>query len=102
MPRTPRCKCINCERIFDSNEVREVGDGLLRLFLAIRLSKRIYRDDAICRKCRCQFLNWKKKMEGDFDKFDCFNRWNAESIDNDDNSVRNWNFYYYLIICMII
>ena len=63
MPRTPRCKCINCERIFDSNEVREVGDGLLRLFLAVRLSKRIYRDDAICQKCRCQFLNWKKRWK---------------------------------------
>ncbi len=94
MPRAPRCKCIDCERMFDSNEVREVGDGLLRLFLAVRLSKRICSDDAICQKCRSQFLKWQQKMEGDFDKFNCFNQSNVESVINDDSSVRKWTFYY--------
>jgi hypothetical protein len=89
MPHTPRCKCIDCERVFDSNEVREVGDGLLRLFLAVRLSKRISSNDVICQKCRCQFLNWEKKMEGDFKKFDCLARPDIESVNNDENTVRN-------------
>ena len=92
MPRTPRCKCIHCERTFDSNQVREVGDGLVRLFLAVRLSKRICCDDSICQKCRCEFIHWKAKMEGDFDMFDCFNRSSVESVNNADISVRKWEF----------
>ena len=48
MPHTPRSKCIDCERSLGSNQFREVGAGLLRLFLAVRLSKRILCDDMIC------------------------------------------------------
>ncbi|CAF4742099.1 unnamed protein product, partial [Rotaria sp. Silwood2] len=89
MPRTPRCKCVDCERIFDSNQVREVGAGLLRLFLAARLSKRIHCDDIICQKCRAQFLKWQQKMEGDFDNYDYVNGFAIEPMNNDDNSVMN-------------
>lgn len=88
MPRTPRCKCIDCDRTFDSNQVREVGDGLLRLFLAIRLSKRISCYDTVCSKCRGQFLNWQKKMEGDFDRFDRVHSMDLEYMNNKDDSVR--------------
>ncbi|CAF4520615.1 unnamed protein product, partial [Rotaria sp. Silwood2] len=34
MPHAPRPECIDCERSLDSNQFREVGAGLLRLFLA--------------------------------------------------------------------
>ena len=69
--------------------MREVGDGFLRLYLAIRLSKRISCYDTVCPKCRCQFLNWHKKMVGDFDSFDRVLSMNLEYVNNDDNSVRN-------------
>ena len=95
----PRCKCIESERIFGLNEVREADDELLRLFLAVRLSKRICCDDAICQRCRCQFIHWKEKLEVDFDIFDCFDRWNVESVNIDDNSIRNWIFLL-LIVCI--
>ena len=62
MPRTPRCECIDWEQTVDSNEVRQIEDGILRLFLAIRLSRRISCDDTVYSKYRCQFLNWQKKM----------------------------------------
>ena len=93
MPHIPRCKCIECERVFHSHVVRLVGDGLLRLFCAVRLSKRISCDDVICQKCRCHFIHWKAKMEGDFDSLDCFNRSNVELVNNDDSSVRNEFFF---------
>ena len=88
MPRAQRCKCVDCERIFDSNQVREVGAGLLRLFLAVRLSKRIRCDDTICQKCRSQFLKWQQKMEGDFHNCDYVNGFDLDSRNNDDHSVR--------------
>ena len=86
MLRTPRYEYIDCERIFDSNEIPEVDDGLLRLFLTVRLSTRTCCDNAICRRCRCQFIRWKENMEG---SFDYFNRSNVESMSIDDSRVRN-------------
>ncbi len=37
MPRTPCCKCVECEETFDGNEVHVIVDGLMRLFPAVRL-----------------------------------------------------------------
>ncbi len=39
MPRTLRQKCIECDKSFEAREMREVGDGLLRIYLAVRLSQ---------------------------------------------------------------
>jgi hypothetical protein len=69
MPRTVRRKCVECDKSFEANELREVGDGLLRIFLVVRLSKRIDCSDSICQRCRFHFLYWQQKMEGDFDKY---------------------------------
>jgi len=88
MPRSPYCKCIECEKVFHGHQVREVGDGLLRLFFAVRLSKRIDCNDSVCQKCRFHFLNWQQKMEGDFDKYDGYNRTDIEAANNNDNIVR--------------
>ena len=93
MLHIPRCKCIECERTFHSHEVRPAGDGLLRLFCAVGLSKLMSSDDVICQKCRCHFIHWKAKMEDDFDSLDCFNPSNVESVNNDDSSVRNGIFF---------
>ena len=69
MPRTPRVKCIMCEKNFDQVEMRWVGNGLLRLFVAVRLSKRILVQDCICKQCRFEYLHWQRTMEGDFEDF---------------------------------
>ncbi|CAF3336142.1 unnamed protein product [Rotaria sp. Silwood2] len=87
MPHAPRPECIDCERSLDSNQFREVGAGLLRLFLAVRLSKRIRCDDMICQKCRSQFLKWQQKMEGDFDNYVSVAEIDMEPVNNDDDSV---------------
>jgi len=89
MPHTPRCKCVDCERGLDLNQLREVGAGLLRLFLAVKWSKRIRCDDMICQKCRSQFLKWQQKMEGDFDNYDNVAELDMKSMNIDDDSVRN-------------
>ncbi|UJR29576.1 hypothetical protein I4U23_010793 [Adineta vaga] len=80
MPRTPRCKCCDCERVLDSNQVREVGSGLLRLFLTVRLSKRIRCHDTVCQRCRSLYLKWQQEMDGDFEEFDHMNDIETESI----------------------
>lgn len=87
MPHTARSKCVECQKNFESYQVREVGDGLLRLFLSIRLSKRIDYFDSICQKCRCHFVHWQQKMEGDFDEYR-FNRADVNSSINNGDSVR--------------
>jgi hypothetical protein len=89
MPRTTRRKYVECDKSFEANEVREVGDGLLRIFLAVRLSKRIDCFDSICQRCRFHFLHWQQKMEGDFDKYNNNSRAGADLVNNDDNSVRS-------------
>ncbi|CAF4895698.1 unnamed protein product, partial [Rotaria magnacalcarata] len=42
MPNTPREKCLMCEKSFDQVEMRTMGDGLLRVYAAVRSSKRIF------------------------------------------------------------
>ncbi len=86
MPRTLRQKCIECDKSFEAREMREVGDGLLRIYLAVRLSKRINRVDSICQRCRFHFLKWQPKMEGDFDNYNNNGRIDADFLNN-DNSV---------------
>ncbi len=68
--------------------MREVGDGLLRLFFAVRLSERIDCNDSVCHKCRFHFVHWQQKMEGDFDKYDSYNQTDIEAVNNNDNLVR--------------
>ncbi len=58
MAHKPRCKCVECDKTFDVNRVRVVDNGLMRLFLAVRLSKRIDCNDCICQKCRSYFRVW--------------------------------------------
>ncbi len=67
--------------------MRVVGDRLMRLFLAVRLSKRIDCNDYICQKCRSNFLHWKQKMEGDFDKYDSYDRSDIEFVNDSNNKV---------------
>ena len=88
MPRNSRCKCIECDKTFDANQVRSVGDGLLRLFLAVGLSKRIDGNDCICHKCRSYFVHWKEKMNGDFDRFENCNGTDGIIVNNDSNQVK--------------
>jgi hypothetical protein len=71
--------------------------ALYAMFLVGRLLKRICCDDVICQKCRSQYLKWRQNMEGDFDRFDSFNQLDVESVNNDDNSVRNRIFYDYYV-----
>ncbi len=92
MPRTPRCKCVECEKTFDGNQVRAIGDGLMRVFLAVRLFKRIDCDDVICQNCRSHFLYWQRKMEGDFNKYDSYDRGDMEFISDSNSSVRLYFF----------
>ncbi len=87
MPRTPRCKCVECGRTFNANQVRVVGDGLMRLFLAVRLSKRIDCNECICQNCRSHFVYWQQKMEGDFDKYNIYNQSDVECDNNSNRSV---------------
>jgi len=88
MPRTPRCKCVDCERTFDANQMRVVGDGLMRIFFAVRLSKRIDCKDCVCQTCRSYFLHWQQKMEGDFTKYESYDRSGIEFVSNPNSSVR--------------
>lgn len=102
MPHTARRKCVECEKNFESYQVREVGDGLLRLFLAIRLSKRVDYFDCICQTCRNRFLDWQRKMEGDFDGY-TFSRADMSATVNNSDSVRVYfllrkGFYFSKIV----
>lgn len=90
MPRTPRCICVDCGKTFDANQVRLVGDGLMRIFLAVRLSKRIAFNGSICQNCRSYFLHWKQKMEGDFNKYDGAQ---VESFNGNSDSVGSYLFF---------
>ena len=87
MCRSLYCKCIERERIFHGHQVREVGDGLLGLSFAVRLSKRIDYKDSVCHKYRFRFVQWQQKMVGDFDKYDNYNRIDIETVNNNDDLV---------------
>jgi hypothetical protein len=80
MPRTPRQECVMCDKNFDLVEMRTVTDGLLRVFLAVRLSVRISSNDWVCQRCWLQYFHWRRKMEGDFDGF------GSQDISNSDES----------------
>jgi hypothetical protein len=69
MPRQERLKCVGCNVNFDSYRKRVAGDNLWKLFLSARSLKRISSDDPGCDDCRMKYLNWLKKIEGDFDHF---------------------------------
>jgi hypothetical protein len=94
MPRSARLKRVGCEKNLDRSHLRNVRNGLLRIFFAIRLSKRIKSDDSVCQRCRTQFLHWQRKMEGDFDKFAFKDQTQSNDIDDDDECVcyTAWNY----------
>ena len=63
-------KCVACDANIQSNQKQLAGGGLWRLFLSARSLKRINDDDSGCFDCRMKYLNWLKKVDGDFDRFD--------------------------------
>ncbi|CAF2529584.1 unnamed protein product [Rotaria sp. Silwood2] len=69
MPREERSKCVTCSANIGSNRKYFAGDGLWKLFLSARSLKRINKDDSGCNDCRMKYLNWLKKIEGDFNHF---------------------------------
>ena len=87
MPRTPRVKCVMCKKNFDQVEVRMVGNGLLRIFVAVRVSKRILVKDYICQQCRFEYVQWERTMEGDFDDFGPCGKYNDEQLFNDAEDI---------------
>ena len=84
MPRTPRCMCAMCEKNFDQLEMRTIGSGLLRVFLAVRLSKRISSEECICQRCWLQFFHWHREMDGDFDGFGPHDKSENDYLANDN------------------
>ena len=87
MPRTPRVICVMCNKNFDQVEVRTVGNGLLRIFVAVRVSKRILMKDCICQRCRFEYVQWERTMEGDFDDFGPCGKSNDEQLFNEDEDI---------------
>ncbi|CAF1149015.1 unnamed protein product [Rotaria magnacalcarata] len=87
MPNTSREKCVMCEESFDQVEMRTIGDGLLRVYVAVRLSKRIFSEDYICQRWRLQFFHWLRVMEGDFDRFCSRDISDNEFFTNDDDKI---------------
>ena len=69
MPREERLKCVVCDGIIISNGKQLAGNGLWKLFLSARSLKRINNDDVGCIDCRMKYLNWLKKIDGDFSIF---------------------------------
>jgi len=88
MPHTPHCKCVECDKTFDADQVRLIGDGLMRLFLAVRLSKRIDCKDSICQNFRSYFLHWQQKLEGDFTKYESYDQSEIGLVSNTKSYVR--------------
>ncbi|CAF1543483.1 unnamed protein product [Adineta ricciae] len=91
MPRDERLKCVACDKNMVSNRKQVAGSGLWKLFLSARSLKRVEKDAAGCVDCRMKYLNWLKKVNGDFDQFDtrseaCFSN---ESSNVTDNSYEN-------------
>ncbi len=69
MPREERLKCVACDVNFGSGRKYWADSGLWKLFLSARSLKRINGNDSGCIDCRMKYLNWLKKIEGDFDQF---------------------------------
>ncbi|CAF4665156.1 unnamed protein product, partial [Rotaria socialis] len=67
--------------------MRTIGDGLLRVYVAVRLSKRIFSEDYICQRCRLQFFHWLRVMECDFDRFCSRDISDNEFFTNDDDKI---------------
>ena len=70
MPREERLKCIACDTSIGSIRKQLAGNGLWKLFLSARSLKRVNNDDGGCVDCRMKYLNWLKKIDGDFNQFD--------------------------------
>ena len=70
MPREERLKCVVCDGNIISNQKQLTGNGLWKLFLCARSLKPINNDDVGCIDCRMKYLNWLKKLDGDFSIFD--------------------------------
>ncbi|CAF2160544.1 unnamed protein product [Rotaria magnacalcarata] len=69
MPRYERLKCVACDGYVDLNRKQLVGVGLWKLFLSARSLKQVNSDDTGCTDCRMKYLNWLKKVGGDFDHY---------------------------------
>ncbi|CAM4907558.1 unnamed protein product [Rotaria socialis] len=67
--------------------MRTIGDGLLRVYVAVRLPKRIFSEDYICQRCRLQFFHWLRVMECDFDRFCSRDISDNEFFTNDDDKI---------------
>ena len=87
MPRTPRVKCVMFKKNFDHVEVRTVGNGLLRIFVAVCVSKRILVKDYICQQCRFDYVQWEPTVEGDFDDFGPCGKSNDEQLFNEAEDI---------------
>jgi len=86
MPRQERLKCNGCNAYIDSNRKQLACRGLWRLFLSARSLKRINNDDSGCIECRMKYLNWLKRVEGDFDHFDARSEVSVDEIINVSSS----------------
>ena len=69
MPREERLKCVVCDGNIISNQKQLTGNGLWKFFLSACSLKRINNDDVGCIDCRMKYLNWLKKIDGDFSIF---------------------------------
>ncbi|CAF1497265.1 unnamed protein product [Rotaria magnacalcarata] len=69
MPRYECLKCVACDGYVDLNRKQLVGVGLWKLFLSARSLKQVNSDDTGCTDCRMKYLNWLKKVGGDFDHY---------------------------------
>ena len=70
MPRLERLQCVVCQGNIDSPRKQLAVNGLWKVFLLARSLKQINSDDAGCIDCRMKYLNWLKKIDGDFDHYD--------------------------------
>ena len=68
MPRNPRLVSAGCEKAIDGSSSLRCSTDLFRLFISIRSLKKVEPGDASCRRCRCKFDNWLRKVKGDFDQ----------------------------------
>jgi len=82
MPRHERLNCVACDANITSHRKQLAGNGLWRLFLSARSLKRINDDDSGCFDCRMKYLNWLKKIDGDFDRFDTRSEVSADALVN--------------------
>ena len=95
MPRTPREKCVVCDKGFDPDEMRIIGADLLRIFLAILSTKRIGLKDCVCHRCRLQFVNWEREMKGDFDGYGPQDKFNNDYLTNENDDIVIFLEFYF-------